>query len=207
MSREHAPTEPREQILDAAARLFAEKGYGGTGVREISAAAGVALSMINYYFGSKQGVLEELLDRTQGRYIETVRQAFEGHATLEAKIHAWLRGAVALARDNCAWIRVAFLDLPREAPGVLEAKARRIQEVAALVREHILAPLGREADIPLLGPAIGTMIMSHFMARPMVERIVGPLPDDDAFYERYARVITAQLLYGLVGRPEEPSEP
>ncbi|MCB9529936.1 MAG: TetR/AcrR family transcriptional regulator [Myxococcales bacterium] len=207
MSREHPPTEPREQILDAAARLFAEKGYGGTGVREIAAEAGVALSMINYYFGSKQGVLEELLDRTQGRYIETVRRAFEDNDTLEARIHAWIHGAVVLARDNCAWIRVAFADLPREAPGVLEAKARRIKEVAALIREHILAPLGREADIPLLGPALGTMIMSHFMARPMVERILGALPDDDAFYERYARVIAEQILYGLTGRRPESSDP
>lgn len=207
MSRDRNREEQREQILDAAARLFADRGYGGTGVREIATEAGVALSMISYYFGSKQGVLEELLDRTHSRYIDAVRTAFETHDTLEAKVRAWVRAAVAMAREAGPCIRVAFIDLPREAPGVLDAKSGRIREIAALVREHVLIPLGREADIGLLGPGMGSMIMSHFMARPMIECIVGPLPDDDAFYDRYADVIAHQFLYGLLGHRPEASAP
>lgn len=202
MSRDTRPDQ-RDQILDAAARLFAEKGYGGAGMREIASEAGVALSMINYYFGSKQGVLEELLERMHTRYVEAVRTALESHEAIPDKIRAWIRSAVALARDTGPWMRVAFVDIPREAPGIAQAKAARIKDIAALMRTHVFEPLGRAGDIPLLGPGFGSMVMSHFMARPLIETQFGPLPDDDAFYDRYAEVITHQILYGLLGAPSD----
>jgi len=48
----------RTQILETAARLFAHKGYGSTSLREITAAAGVNLSSVNYHFGSKAGLIQ-----------------------------------------------------------------------------------------------------------------------------------------------------
>jgi len=48
------------QILDAAEKLFAAKGFEGTSVRDISEAAGVNLAMISYYFGSKEKLMEAM---------------------------------------------------------------------------------------------------------------------------------------------------
>lgn len=48
------------QIMEAAEELFAEKGFDGTSVRDISDKAGVNLAMISYYFGSKEKLLETL---------------------------------------------------------------------------------------------------------------------------------------------------
>ncbi|MGC4037720.1 MAG: TetR family transcriptional regulator [Chitinophagaceae bacterium] len=48
------------QIMVAAEELFAEKGFDGTSVRDISDKAGVNLAMISYYFGSKEKLLEVL---------------------------------------------------------------------------------------------------------------------------------------------------
>lgn len=46
--------------MEAAEELFAEKGFDGTSVRDISDKAGVNLAMISYYFGSKEKLLETL---------------------------------------------------------------------------------------------------------------------------------------------------
>lgn len=46
--------------MEVAEELFAEKGFNGTPVRDISEAAQVNLAMISYYFGSKEGLLEAL---------------------------------------------------------------------------------------------------------------------------------------------------
>jgi len=205
--REDNRAEQRAKVLDAAAALFASKGYGGTGMREIAREAGVSLSMINYYFGSKQGVLEELLDDHHDRYLSAVATALESAETVEGKVRAWIRAAVTLARALGPTMRVGFIDLPREAPGVLDLKANRIREVVTLMAAHIFGPLERLAEIHMLGPALGSMVMSHFMVRPMMERVVGELPDDDAFFERYAEVIADQVLYGLVGRPPDGERP
>ncbi len=196
-----ARKEQRDRVLEAAAALFAEKGFGGTGMRELARRAGVSLSMINYYFGSKQGVLEKLLDDQHDRYVAAVKGALESAETVEGKVRAWVRAAVTVARHQGAAMRVAFIDLPREAPGVLEQKASRIHEVVQLMATHVFGPIGRTGDMHFLGPALGSAVMSHFMIRPMLERVVAGLPTDDAFFERYVEAISGQLLYGLVGRP------
>lgn len=51
-----------ENILYAAEKLFAEQGFDRTSTREISKAANVNISMISYYFGSKEKLLESLFE-------------------------------------------------------------------------------------------------------------------------------------------------
>lgn len=51
----------RENILKAAKTLFEEKGFRGTSVRQLAKEAGVNVAMINYYFGSKDKLLEALV--------------------------------------------------------------------------------------------------------------------------------------------------
>ncbi|GAB4353921.1 MAG: hypothetical protein Kow006_19400 [Gammaproteobacteria bacterium] len=51
------------RILDAAERLFADRGFDATSLRTITAEAGVNLAAVNYHFGSKAGLLEEVFTR------------------------------------------------------------------------------------------------------------------------------------------------
>src|SRR5258705_7359994 len=47
-------------IMEAAEKLFSEKGFDGTSVRDIAEEAGVNLAMISYYFGSKEKLMEAI---------------------------------------------------------------------------------------------------------------------------------------------------
>ncbi|WP_306352186.1 TetR/AcrR family transcriptional regulator [Flavobacterium sp. '19STA2R22 D10 B1'] len=49
------------KILQVAEKLFAEKGYDGTSIRNISKEAKINIAMISYYFGSKEKLLEALI--------------------------------------------------------------------------------------------------------------------------------------------------
>lgn len=53
---------PREQILDAAGRLFATRGFAATSTREIAEKVGVRQASLYHYFGSKDEILADLLD-------------------------------------------------------------------------------------------------------------------------------------------------
>lgn len=55
--------DPKERILDAAERLFASEGFHNTSLRAITGAAGVNLASVNYYFGSKESLMEAIVDR------------------------------------------------------------------------------------------------------------------------------------------------
>ena len=62
----------KEQILDAAEQLFAEKGFHGVSVRDITEAAGVRLASVNYYFETKDNLYYQLLVR-RGSHIFSER--------------------------------------------------------------------------------------------------------------------------------------
>lgn len=55
---------PREQILEAAARLFTGKGFAGTSTREIADAVGIRQASLYYHFAGKDEILTELLGMT-----------------------------------------------------------------------------------------------------------------------------------------------
>jgi AcrR family transcriptional regulator len=61
------PTETREHLLDAAERLMAEHGADGVSMREISVGAGQGNNnAAQYHFGSREGIIEAVLDRRMG---------------------------------------------------------------------------------------------------------------------------------------------
>ncbi len=56
----------RERILDAAEKLFARRGFHGVSVRDITQDAGVDVALVNYHFGGKQALLDDVLGRRSG---------------------------------------------------------------------------------------------------------------------------------------------
>lgn len=59
-------SEARDRILDAAEILFAEQGFDAVSLREITTQAEVNLAAVNYYFGSKEGLIMDVLARVVG---------------------------------------------------------------------------------------------------------------------------------------------
>jgi AcrR family transcriptional regulator len=60
--RKQQASQTRLRILDAAQRLFTDRGYGGTTIESIALEAGVATDTVYASFGNKAGVLHKLLD-------------------------------------------------------------------------------------------------------------------------------------------------
>lgn len=74
VSRAAAPTR-REQILQEAARLFAERGFHGVGVDEIGAAVGISGPGLYRHFPGKDAMLAELLVGISERLLEAAGSA------------------------------------------------------------------------------------------------------------------------------------
>jgi TetR/AcrR family transcriptional regulator, regulator of cefoperazone and chloramphenicol sensitivity len=84
----------KERLIGAATRVFAERGFNDTTVREISALAGANLAAVNYHFGSKDklyaAVLENFLQSTFGRF--PVDDGVSPGSAPEARLKAYIRG-------------------------------------------------------------------------------------------------------------------
>lgn len=54
--------DKRQHLMDTAERMFAERGFEAVSVRDLAAEAGVNLAMVSYYFGSKEGLFEAIIE-------------------------------------------------------------------------------------------------------------------------------------------------
>ena len=68
-------TERREQLIDVARRLFAEKGFEGTSVEEIAARAEVSKPVVYEHFGGKEGLYAVVVDREVGYLLAKIEGA------------------------------------------------------------------------------------------------------------------------------------
>lgn len=97
----------KARILDAAERLFADRGFDATSLRTITAEANVNLAAVNYHFGSKAGLLEEVFTRrvqplNEERLAElSALQAAGGPAgaSVEAILTTYIDPALRVSRD------------------------------------------------------------------------------------------------------------
>src|SRR3984893_4216198 len=55
--------DKKDYILDVAERVFSDLGFDGASTRMISGEAGVNMAMLNYYFGSKEGLFLAIFER------------------------------------------------------------------------------------------------------------------------------------------------
>ena len=76
----------REKILKTATKLFLQKGVDQVGVREIAAKAGINLSLMNYYFQTKENLFETIFDSLVMDKAIKLRSILESDLPIEKKI-------------------------------------------------------------------------------------------------------------------------
>ena len=104
----------KERILGAAEELFAQQGFSGTSLRQVTSRAEVNIAAVNYHFGSKENLVNEVfrrrMDDMSARRLEMLRKAREeAPDSLEAILAAFVEPALALAANRNgggAFIRV-----------------------------------------------------------------------------------------------------
>lgn len=96
MTRRYDPEAAREDILNAAEEVFAEKGFARASTQEVARAAGVSQSQIHYHFGTKEALWEATQNRCFREYYEVqvdilTRALKPGENRLERSVEAYFR--------------------------------------------------------------------------------------------------------------------
>lgn len=143
--------ETHDRLLNAAARLFAARGFNDVTVREICSAAGANVAAVNYHFGDKLGLYHDVLNKaihTMRATTEAAREAGEG-GTPETKLRAYIRVVlhrVAGARND-SWIhQLMTRELADPTPALDLVTEQVIRPRLAYVGEIIGEMLGRRSD-------------------------------------------------------------
>ena len=104
----------KDRILGAAEELFAQHGFAGTSLRQVTSRADVNIAAVNYHFGSKENLVNEVVRRRMDEMsrrrlaaLESAREEAPGE--LEPVLAAFVEPALAMAQDRHgggAFIRV-----------------------------------------------------------------------------------------------------
>ena len=201
--RERNPARSRAAILDAAEKLFAEKGYDVTSLSEVGAAAGVSRGTPGYFFGSKQDLYDAVLERCYEEVRQAVRTGRARALASQQPPEAILAGAVSDYFDFLA-TRPNFIRLieRRALSGggnpIGEHLSAGQEALAAISAELGLddAPSGDAAQLLL---SIIALCWFHLIHAHTVAPAVGVSLEDAADLERRKRHVIGLVLHGLRG--------
>ena len=95
----------KERILAAAETLFAQRGFDGASLRQLTSDAGVNLAAVNYHFGSKEKLVEQVFRRrldtlNAQRLAALARVAGQPETRLEDVLDAFIRPALELSHED-----------------------------------------------------------------------------------------------------------
>ncbi|MGW2088422.1 TetR/AcrR family transcriptional regulator [Streptomyces sp. NPDC001880] len=158
----------RRRLLEAARDLFAERGYEGTTVRSIAARAGVNQALLFRYFGSKRGLLTEVVALGG---LEQLR-ATPPEELFETALRSMLTHSAEGTEDRSLEVYLRSVGRGDEAAGTLRELGEEYQSVLAGISG---APDGAlRADLAMAW-LLGIGLMRTVVAR---EPLAGADPDD-----------------------------
>ena len=125
--------ETPDRILETALRLFSERGYDAVGVQEIAEASGITKPPLYHHFGSKEGLLEALLEQNYSRWFALLVPATAWHGDLWLAVFNVARTFLKFASSQPAFYRMQLcmsFAPPESAPSRLIAPfVKRQQEL------------------------------------------------------------------------------
>src|SRR5690349_8879737 len=107
---EATTTTRRAELLDIAARLFAERGFKNTTVRDIADAAGILSGSLYHHFDSKEPMVDELLDSFQARLWQQYDAIEASDRTPKQKVEAVVRASFDAIDQNHSEVAICQTD-------------------------------------------------------------------------------------------------
>jgi AcrR family transcriptional regulator len=186
----------RDQLLEAAARLYAEAGYRGATTRRIALQAGVNEITLFRHFGSKDALMREAIARAGSTIVS---QALPDPPRDPAReLREWARAHIAALRQRRSLIRTCMGEI-EEHPGVFSAE-NSAPAVAAKALCHYLRRLREtgQAKAQFDDVAASTMLMGVLFADAMGRDIMPGMyrNDPDQAIDEYVRLFLRSVGVG-----------
>jgi TetR/AcrR family transcriptional regulator len=197
--------------MEAGAKLFAQKGFAATSLDMIAAETGLNKAMVAYYFGSKTGLYQAILDDGVSRLLARVDVDALDAAPADRRLPAFAR---ALARGFEAapflpglLVQDYLSGEQQMRPEAAASLARNFQVTRAILERGQIAGVFREADphqvhLALIGGLVFLRITKPFRDGMQAE---GRLPYSNPDPEEFAEFLGEMLSRGLApGTPAKP---
>ncbi len=201
MRAAHEDLTAAARIRSAAMRLFAERGFAATSIRDVAADAGVSSSLVVHHFKTKT----QLKDATDARLITALTSMVAELPTGEGADLSEMGSIAELLRDEpelMSYLRRMLIDGGDAATGlflgIVEATTAELatQEAAGIVRPSVDA---RTRAVFLIVNDLGAIILRH-----LVEQAIGVDPLGPAGVGKWGAVVMETYTGGVYAHPAAP---
>ncbi len=183
----------RDRVLDAAATVFAARGFEGATTREIAAAAGINIATLHYHHSDKQTLYDAVVARVYERLLELPGLELNPNASLDRERRlrgfvAVLFGFVCAHREEIRVLLRHVLDTHRLPAAVSE---RWIHEVIPRVQRICVA-----LEVDLAAHRLDLLSLNHLFARYAItdDADLLQIGVDRATLEQHLGDVAVQLL-------------
>lgn len=129
--------ERKQQLVDAAITLFAERGYSATRILDICDRAGVAKGLFYWYFPTKLDLFAELVRSMRQQLRRAQAEAMTGDADALTRIHQGAEASVRFMAEHATYF--SLVEVERADPAIADALRAGsevyLDDVTALIRE------------------------------------------------------------------------
>jgi AcrR family transcriptional regulator len=199
------PRPRKEEILDVATALFAERGYDGTSVNDVAERVGMRKASLFYHFATKDSLYDAVLDRVLHVVSSAIDGAFAGSGSYAERTVAAADAVTFVLAVNPASGRL----LLREAmgwgsstvrPNLLESLLRLLKASEAFIRSGQQAGELVEGNPEHLVLTSAGLHILPFVIGHLVEAYVGTSPFSEAFVEARRAAVRDHVRAMLVKR-------
>jgi AcrR family transcriptional regulator len=189
----------RALIVARAADVIRERGYAGLTLRAVADLADVPLSLVQYHFGNKTGLLSALLRRESARVLEREREVYAQPGPLSGKLR-WIYHATMLELDSGFTRGMWELWSAGLEDAELAALWRETMDSWRDMLEQLFKKAADERDLPLpLTPrALATLLTNVFQGIE-VEVLAGASPAEAPHADAIEAVAALLEAYELAG--------
>jgi AcrR family transcriptional regulator len=199
----------RDLLLDKAEELFAEHGFEGTSIRQLAGVAGMNVSMISYYFGSKEKLFEALVEERTSTIRDRLKDLNEQQENPVVRLEEMIRLYVDRFAAQPRFHRMLFHEvtinrrpeLQRSVAGVL---MRNVHELRRTIQDGIREGVFRDVDVDLtIVSMVGTVTQLVASSPEMHQRMLDvpagfPLPAfvdlRERLYQHLRQMMMSHLL-------------
>jgi outer membrane protein len=169
-------SDPRQRLLDAGLKLFANRGYAGAAVQDITEEARVTKPTLYYYFQSKEGLFQALVDQAMDERLRLMREAAPPDKPTVDQLTDIIAALTDFARRQPDLLRLCF-SIAFAAEGEFPSGFKKHDKMRESY-QFVLALIQTGLDREVLNPAFGvhdlTQSYFHLMQHSIVSAIMEP---------------------------------
>lgn len=195
----------RDHLLQAALELFAAQGIAATPLTQIARRAGVTPALLHYYFGSREKLIEALVEERLLPLTRQLAQSLAGDAgSLREAVEKLVAGLIAVLSANAWFPQLWVREVLSEGGHLRDLIVQRMAPlIAHRLRDLVAAAQARGEINPDLDPRLFMVSLIGLTAFPIAAQPVwrSIFPADDITPDLLRRHVLALLLHGMDPRP------